>query len=71
MGAYDGDTIKEFTDFTNGNYRHIYALEPDEKNFKKLTKNTQDMENITLFNMGAWNKRGEIQSFLQAACLLK
>lgn len=57
MGAYDGDTIKEFTDFTNGNYRHIYALEPDEKNFKKLIKNMTDMKNITLFNMGAWNKK--------------
>lgn len=57
MGAYDGDTIKEFSDFTNSSYKHIYALEPDEKNFKKLTKNTADMENITLYNMGAWNKK--------------
>jgi len=57
MGAYDGDTIKEFTDFTGGCYRHIYALEPDEKNFKKLAKNTADMNCITLFNMGAWNKK--------------
>lgn len=56
MGAYDGDTIKEFTDFTNGKYNSIYALEPDEKNFKKLTKNTAQMKNVTLFNMGAWNK---------------
>lgn len=57
MGAYDGDTIQEFTDYTNGRYKHIYALEPDEKNFKKLTKNTAGMDNITLFNMGAWNKK--------------
>lgn len=57
MGAYDGDTIREFTDFTSNKYKHIYALEPDEKNFKKLTKNTADMNNITLFNMGAWNKK--------------
>lgn len=57
MGAYDGDTIREFTSFTNGNYNHIYALEPDEKNFRKLTKNTDGMKNITLYNMGAWNKK--------------
>ena len=57
MGAYDGDTIREFTSFTNGKYNHIYAIEPDEKNFKKLTKNTAEMKNITLFNMGAWNKK--------------
>ena len=47
----------EFTDFTSGRYKHIYALEPDAKNYKKLVKNTADMENITLFNMGAWDKR--------------
>lgn len=56
LGAYDGDTIREFTDFTGGKYRHIYALEPDEKNFAKLKKNTENMDNISLFNMGAWNK---------------
>lgn len=57
LGAYDGDTIREFTNFTNNKYTHIYALEPDEKNFKKLSKNTAEMENITLYNKGAWNKK--------------
>jgi len=57
MGAYDGDTIREFTAFTDNCCRRIYALEPDEKNFKKLTKNTACMKNITLFNIGAWNKK--------------
>lgn len=57
MGAYDGDTIKEFTNYTNGQYNHIYALEPDEKNFKKLVKNTGNMHDISLYNMGAWNKK--------------
>lgn len=56
MGAYDGDTIREFTAYTNGKYNHIYALEPDEKNFKKLVKNTQNMQGISLHNMGAWSK---------------
>jgi len=56
LGAYDGDTIREFTDFTGGKYRHIYALEPDEKNFAKLKRNTENMDNISIFNMGAWNK---------------
>lgn len=57
LGAYDGDTIREFTSFTNGKYKHIYALEPDEKNFRKLEKNTAEMDEITLYNMGAWSKR--------------
>lgn len=57
LGAYDGDTIREFTDFTKGKYNKIIALEPDAKNFKKLIKNTADMKNITVLNMGAWNKK--------------
>lgn len=57
MGAYDGDTIREFTAFTNGNYQRIYALEPDERNYRKLVKNTEDMQNVYTFNIGAWEKK--------------
>lgn len=57
LGAYDGDTIREFCEITNNRYSHITALEPDAKNYKKLIKNTQDMENVTCLNMGAWNKK--------------
>lgn len=53
LGAYDGDTIREMTE-TAPEYKHIYAAEPDKKNFKKLTKNTAQMNDITLFNIGAW-----------------
>ena len=57
LGAYDGDTIREFTNFTKGKYRRIYALEPDEKNYKKLIKSTENMENVIPYNMGAWNRQ--------------
>lgn len=57
LGAYDGDTIKEFTDYTKGRYKKLIALEPDAKNFKKLIKNTQNLQNITVYNMGAWDKK--------------
>lgn len=57
LGAYDGDTIREFTDFTKGKYNKITALEPDAQNFKKLIKNTKKMANVTVYNMGAWDKR--------------
>ena len=57
MGAYDGDTIREFTTYTNGKFNHIYALEPDEKNFKKLERNTADMQGVNLYNLGAWSKK--------------
>lgn len=57
LGAYDGDTIREFCEATDGKYHYITALEPDEKNFRKLLKNTEDLENIACLNMGAWNQK--------------
>lgn len=57
LGAYDGDTIREFMLATNGKYKNITALEPDAKNYKKLVKNTEGMDNLTLLNMGAWNEK--------------
>lgn len=57
LGAYDGDTIREFTSYTNNSFNHIYALEPDAKNYKKLVKNTNSMKNITALNIGAWSKK--------------
>lgn len=57
LGAYDGDTIKEFLTATNGKYSTITAFEPDAKTFKKLVKNTEDLPNITAYNMGVWSKK--------------
>lgn len=57
LGAYDGDTIREFLSFTGGRYQSITALEPDKKNFKKLLKNTDTLKNIKCLNMGAWNQK--------------
>lgn len=56
LGAYDGDTIREFITAAGGRYRHIIAIEPDPKNFKKLVKNTAGMDRVTLLNMGIWDK---------------
>ncbi len=66
LGAYDGDTIREFLQATNGRYKHITALEPDAKNYKKLVKNTDGMDNITLLNMGAWNEKDTLIFSTQA-----
>lgn len=55
-GAYDGDTIREFTQYTKGKYRRITALEPDEKNYRKLAANTAEMKNIQLIKAAAWDR---------------
>lgn len=49
LGAYDGDTIREFLRY--GGAKRIIALEPDAKNFKKLLKKTEGVE---AYNAGAW-----------------
>lgn len=56
LGAYDGDTIREFLSATNERYKKIIAFEPDEKNFKKLTRKTEELNNIERYNLGAWDK---------------
>lgn len=56
MGAYNGDTVLEYAQLTNNGYGRIYALEPDTRNFRKLGKNTDGMNNVELFNAAAWNE---------------
>ncbi len=61
LGAYNGDTIREFLKIAGG-YSRIIAVEPAEKNFEKLQKyiGQSDMPRISLFHMGAYNARGEL-----------
>lgn len=56
LGAYNGDTIRELLSFTGGRYEKIYALEPDKRNFRKLSEYTQNMKDIELYNAAAWNR---------------
>lgn len=57
VGAYDGDTIRLFLKENCGNYKYIYALEPDENNFKELKGfvKKNHINNIQLEKLGAWN----------------
>lgn len=54
LGAYNGDTIREILEFTRGKYAGIYALEPDRKNFKKLSKFVDGMPHVFAYNAAAW-----------------
>lgn len=57
-GAFDGDTIKEFLDYTGGKYSKIFAFEPDETNKKKLEAKTIGQSNIVVVSKGVGNKNG-------------
>ena len=45
LGAYNGDTIKKYTQICS-NINKIYAFEPDSRNFKKLSKFCENLTNI-------------------------
>jgi len=55
LGAYNGDTIAEFLECTGGKYSYIYALEPDNRNYKKLLKSAEGLENAELLNCAVWS----------------
>ncbi len=54
LGAYDGDTIREFLDYTGGKFSSITAFEPDKKNMKKLSKAFGSLDNCRLFDYASW-----------------
>lgn len=57
LGAYNGDTIREMLTY-NPNLQKVIALEPDTRNFRKLTEYAQGVMNceINCINAGAWNE---------------
>ncbi len=66
LGAYDGDTIREFLKLTGNTYRQIFALEPDKKNFVKLERFVaqEQLTRVKLLNKGVWQEPGT-QNFFQ------
>lgn len=55
LGAYRGDTIEELVNLCGG-FEKAYAFEPDKKTFLKLSENTKNLKNLTLFPYALWNK---------------
>ncbi len=58
LGAYNGDTIVEFLNETSMQFRKIYAMEPDIKNYRKLKRRLYMIGSALLeaYNCGAWNE---------------
>lgn len=57
LGAYTGDTIRELLYFTEGRFASITALEPDKRNFRKLSAyaETSLAGKVRLEQAGAWD----------------
>ncbi|MBQ4116239.1 MAG: FkbM family methyltransferase [Clostridia bacterium] len=54
-GAYNGDTAKEMI-FRCKNVSKIFALEPDKRNFKKLSAFAETDERLIPINAASWNE---------------
>lgn len=57
LGAYNGDTVEAFLKLTGKRFRHIYALEPDRRNFSKLRRRLYYISSalLTAKNAAAWS----------------
>lgn len=62
-GAFTGDTIADFLKATGSNYRHIWAAEPDQSNYRRLTDyvRKENLSNIDLINKGIYGYAGKLR----------
>lgn len=63
IGAYDGDTVRDFAARTGGKFDNVYSFELDAVNFKALRENVGRMperDRVRLFNLGAWDSERDI-----------
>ena len=58
LGAYDGDTLVEFLNGTSMQFKKLYAMEPDDKNYRKLKRRLYMIGSALLeaYNVGAWDE---------------
>ncbi len=54
-GAYNGDTAREMLRECK-NIKRIYALEPDRRNFKKLSIFAEEENRVLPYNIASWNE---------------
>ncbi len=62
LGAYNGDTVRSYLEYFP-NLKEIYALEPDLRNFKKLSTyaETEKRAKVYPFNYASWSKNETVE----------
>ena len=58
LGAYNGDTLIEFLNETSLQFKKLYAMEPDAKNYRKLKRRLYMIGSAIFeaYNVGAWDE---------------
>jgi len=63
IGAFNGDTIRDFVDRMQGKFDRLFSFEVDTINFKALQENVRQMpeqSRIRIFNLGIWDSECDI-----------
>lgn len=63
FGAYTGDTIVQFLEFSRGKYSRIIGVDPDYENYHAIEKLVEYamLDNVELYSIGGWNEKGVLK----------
>lgn len=61
-GAHLGSVVSTFLEYTNDKYTHLYAIEPDQNNFKKMTETLSGIGNLSMIEVALANEN-KLMSF--------
>lgn len=61
LGAYDGDTVREFLRLTDGRYTKITAVEADRRNYRKLCAKTEGLAALHTVEAAVWDEDTELE----------
>lgn len=54
-GAFVGDSVEQFIEFTNGNYKKVYSFEPDPNNYQITVSRLERFSNIEIVKKGLYS----------------
>jgi FkbM family methyltransferase len=61
-GCYDGRTLKQFIRWCGGDYKKIFAFEPDNISYERIIDSLEldGVDNVEVFNRGLWSNSTEL-----------
>lgn len=61
LGAFDGDTVEKYIQFSGGSYTKIYLFEPDDNLIKRAVTRLSGCQSIAFIQAGAYSSDGELK----------
>jgi FkbM family methyltransferase len=63
-GCFDGATTKEFIEWRKGDYKKVWAFEPEPEQYKNCVNSLSEYKNVTVFNNAVWSNSNEKLTFV-------